>query len=254
MRFARTARSHISRVALLLTVAAVSCSAVFLIGATAHATVTSPVDAGQLVVVDADNPSKVLTHGGSATKFSFRLPPGASCPGDSENDQWRVQSFLVPSTYDPGALRYGEIAPDGQGLWALYSLDTHAFVHILTLPNSQPGQPGIIDALPAFSFVLFPPGTLPDGTYRVGIACTYFRDTAKYWDTQFVLTRSSDDQPGQLEWRVAGASTATTTSGSRSSGIRWVFVGIGILAVAALTSIVWQRTARRTRPLLKEHS
>ena len=246
-RKALSAGTNTRRILLVVTAAISVCgSATLLPAITARASVPPPVDAGDLVVVDAGNPSKELTHGGSATKFTFRLPADASCPGDSENDQWRVQSYLVPATYDPGTLHYGDIAPEGNGLWALYSLDTHAFVHILTLPNSQAGLPGRIDTLPAFSFVLFPPGTLPDGHYRVGIACTLFRATAKYWGTEFIVTTSPNDQPGQLEWRVAGVPSGTTKGSSGSTGTGWALVGVGVLGIAAVTFTLWQRNARRT--------
>lgn len=254
MRNLLSARPITRCILVLVTIVFSGGSTALLFGTTALATTTSPVDAGDVVVVDASNPLKELDHGGSATKFTLRLPADASCPGDSENDQWRVQSFLVPATDDPGALHYGEIAPEGDGLWALYSLDTHAFVHILTLANSQPGLPGRIETLPAFSFVLFPPGTLPDGHYRLGIACTLFRATAKYWDTELILTTSPDDQPGQLVWRVAGANADAPRSSAGSSDGRWAVVGVGVLGVAALIFVLRLRADRRSRPLLKEHS
>ena len=223
--------------------------------ASAQATtpVGPPVRAGDLVLVDATNPNHELTNGGSATRFTLRLPADATCPGDSENDQWRVQSFLVPATDDPGALHYGEIGPDGDGRWAMYSEDTHAFVHILTLANSQAGQPGRIDTMPTFSFVLFPPGTLPDGRYRVGIACTWFRTTAKYWDTVLVLTTSPTDTPGNLVWRVAEPPHTSKNEPNSSFG-RWAVVGAGLLGVVAITLVLSRRNGRRIRPLAKEHS
>jgi hypothetical protein len=245
---------HRRRVALLVTIVASICgSLVSILGATAHASVSAPVRAGDLIIVEADNPLKELTRGGSATKFTLRLAAEESCPGDSANDQWRIQSFLIPAADDPVALSYGEQGPDGDGRWPLYDLATHPFVHILTLPNTQVGLPGRIDAMPVFSFVLFPPGTLPDGHYRLGIACTYFRETAKYWDTELVLTTSPDDEPGQLDWRLANApDTAENDNGSGSSTTLWLVLGAGVLGAVALTFILWQRSARRTTPLLKE--
>jgi hypothetical protein len=227
-------------------------STALVLGPTARASVASPVDAGEVVVVDATNPSKELTHGGSATKFSLRLPADATCPGDSAHDQWRVQSFLVPATDDPANLVYGVVTPDGDGRWSLVDGETHPFINVLTPENSQAGLPGQIGAIPAFSFVLFPPGTLPDGRYHVGIACTYFAKTAKYWDTELVMTTSPDDVPGQLTWRVTDAPKVAGDSGN-SAG-RWVALGSGCLAIVILMFVLWQRSARQTRPLLKEPS
>jgi hypothetical protein len=246
---------HLKRVALLVSIVASICGVQSILAATAHATVSAPVRAGDLIIVEADNPLKELTHGGSATQFTLRLSVEESCPGDSANDQWRIQSFLIPAADDPVALNYGEQGPDGDGLWPLYDLATHPFVHILTLPNNVAGLPGRIDAMPEFSFVLFPPGTLPDGHYRLGIACTYFRETAKYWDTELVITASPDDQPGQLTWRLANAPVAPeTVDKSGSSAFVWISLGAGFLGAVALTFILWQRSARRTTPLLKEQS
>src|SRR5262245_29250980 len=55
------------------------------------ASVEDTVDAGAVSVVAADDPSRVLTEGGSADAFTLRLPEDAVCPGDSANDDWRVQ-------------------------------------------------------------------------------------------------------------------------------------------------------------------
>jgi len=107
--------------------------------------------------------------------------------------------------------------------------------------------------IPTFSFVLFPPGTLPDGRYRVGIACTYFRKTAKYWDTELDLTTSATDQPGNLVWRVVGLPDTPKSSSDSSIG-RWAGVAAAVVGVTALALVLWQRSARRTKRLLKEQS
>lgn len=222
-----------------------------LAGSTASATVGSPVNAGRVVVTDASVSSRELTQGRSATQFTLRLPPGAGCPGDSANDQWRVQSFIVPSTDDPGALRYAEVAPAGDGRYALYDVFTAPFVHILTDANSGPGRPGVISPLPALSFAVFPPGTLPAGRYRIGIACTLFRETAKYWDTEIVITQSPGDEPGQLTWRLAAVPAVIASSDQGSN--QWLLPSVGVLGAAALGLLLWRRsTHTSTTPLSKE--
>ena len=62
--------------------------------------------AGTAQIVTADDQSV----GGSRTAFALRLPNGASCPGDSADDGYRVNSFVVPAT-----VRVEDIAFDGQG-------------------------------------------------------------------------------------------------------------------------------------------
>jgi hypothetical protein len=253
-RVLRSARRR--RLALLVTAAvAVVGSSLPLFASTTHASVGAPVHAGAVVVVDPSDPTKALSHGGSATKFTLRVPASATCPGDSAHDQWRVQSFLVPVNDDPAKLVYGLVTPDGDGRWSLVDGETHPFINALTLANSVAGEPGQIPNMPTFSFVLFPPGTLPDGRYRVGIACTYFAKTAKYWETELVIASSPNDRPGQLVWSTADVPLpSTTVHGSGSSIAQWAAVGAGVCAVAALTLAFRQRNARRTRSLVKEHS
>jgi hypothetical protein len=255
MRSSTTHAGHRRRsTALVIAVLSFCVPMVSVLDATAHASVDAPVRVGDVQIVEQDNPAKQLSHGGSATKFSLRLVPDEACPGDSANDQWRVQSFLIPAADDPLTLHYGEQGPDGVGQWALYDVATHPFAHILTLPNTQLGLPGRIDAMPTFDFVVFPPGTLRDGRYRLGIACTYFRETAKYWDTQIILTTSPDDQPAQLTWRLVGTPvTSETESGRGSSTTVWLVLVAGLLGAVSLAFILWQRNARRTTSLSKEH-
>ena len=62
-----------------------------------------------MVVVDPSD--AVLEGGGSATPFGLRLPEGAACQGDSADDSYRVEAFLVPEGTDPGSVVYGELAP-----------------------------------------------------------------------------------------------------------------------------------------------
>jgi hypothetical protein len=212
------------------------------------ATIDAPVRSGDVVVVSSTDGSHELTHGGSATKFSLRLPPGAACPGDSANDQWRVQSFVVPATDDPSTFKYTSVAPAGDGRYALYDVQTHPLINSLTQENLAPGQPGVIPAIPPLSFAVFPPGTLPSGTYRVGIACTLFRATAKYWDTQLVLTATPSDKPGQLEWRLASVPATAINDSSNGSSL-WIVAAVaaGVAVAGALGWFFWRPSTRKAR-------
>lgn len=198
-------------------------------------------DAGEAVVVDAGNPSKRLTDGASATVFTLLLPDGAACPGDSANDQYRVQSFVVPASHDPGALVYGSIKPEGDGRWSLYEVNTRPLVHALTEMNDGAGQPGRIGGFPPLSFAVFPPGELPEGRYRIGIACTRARRTERYWDTELVLTEVAEDEPGQLHWRAAGAAAVP------SSGDGWSGTTVLVLAAVGAGTAAATFLLRRSR-------
>ena len=212
------------------------------------ATVDAPVRSGDVVVVSSSDGSHELTHGGSATAFSLRLPAGASCPGDSANDQWRVQSFVVPATDDPSTFKYTSVAPAGDGRYALYDAQTHPLINSLTQENLAPGHPGVIPAIPPLSFAVFPPGTVPSGTYRVGIACTLFRATAKYWDTQLVVTATPRDKPGQLVWRLARLPAIAINDSSNGSSLSIVAaVAAGLAVAGALGWFFWLSAARKAR-------
>lgn len=198
------------------------------------------VRGGDLALVSATSSDHVIRDGVSATIFGLRLPDGATCPGDSAHDQWRIQSFVVPAGVDPGQLTYDEIKPVGDGRWALYDVDTNPYVHVLLEPNAAAGSPGRIAAVPPLSFAVFPPGTLAPGPYRVGLACTYFRQTATFWDTEVVLTADPADQPGQLTWTVP---SAPTESGRPGSSRRWLFGGIAAAALTTLAVVVARQRA-----------
>jgi hypothetical protein len=213
----------------------------------ATATVEQPVRAGDLRVVLFDDPTKVAERGGSATRFTVKFPDGAACPGDSANDQWRTQSFVIPVGTDPITLGYNNARPEGEGNWPLYGDDTVPYINQLLFKNPEPGKPGEIPPVPALSFATLPPGSIADGQYRVGIACTYFRHTAKYWDTEFVFVNDSTDVPGQLTWRLASSPPAQPDGPDVST--RTVLVALCALVLAG-SAIVFVRLSRsgRSRP------
>ena len=200
--------------------------------------------AGDVVVIDGRNGSELLSSGGGATPFSLRLPPGASCPGDSANDNYRVQTFVVPAADDPAALTYESQKPAGDGRWALYDVNTTPYVQVLTEVASAPGQPGRITPLSQLRFAVFPPGTFPDGRYRIGVACTQWSDTVQYWDTEIdvVADPGADpaEDPAQLRWAVVGAPAPSGVAGSS--------LLVGMTAVGLLVAIAVFALRRRTGP------
>lgn len=220
--------------------------------------IDDPVDLGSIAIVLGDRPTQQVDEAGSGEEFGIRLPPGASCPGDSANDQWRVQTFIVPASEDPASLTYDAVGPVGDGLWALYGTDTNPLVHGLTARNSGPGEPGLITGLPSISFAVFPPGTLPDGTYRIGVACTHFRETASYWDTEIEIESSADDEPAGFVWKVLDQSSASGASSQDAGGSNWAILAVvAVLAIAAGGfALTKRRRARQTtaHAIVKEQS
>ena len=68
---------------------------------------------GEHVLIATAGVVLLRESGGSATQFSVDLPKDSMCPGDSENDNWRLQTFIIPGDVDPGTLTYSVIGPTG---------------------------------------------------------------------------------------------------------------------------------------------
>lgn len=200
------------------------------------------VRAGKAVVVSDAGSTDRRDSGGSATTFSLQLPQGASCPGDSANDNYRVQSFLVPARDDPGTFTYYSDSAVGPGRYALYDIHTNPYIQAQTANATKPGGPGPIVDIPALNFAVFdkPPGLLPPGRYHIGIACSLWNKTVRYWDVDIQLTAAPADLPAHLEWRVVGTHPA-----KRSNWLRWA-LGAGAVLAAGFALLSWL-ASRRSR-------
>lgn len=207
-------------------------------------------DAGDATVVAGAGSSTRLDEGGSATEFSLRLPKGASCPGDSADGNYRVQSYMVPDSIAPADVQYDGLGPkpNAYGDWAtfrqpLYDTATNAFDTAQTANAAKPGLPGRIVNLPTFTFDVYRPGELPEGRYHVGIACTLSNRPVRYWDTELVLTRSPDDEPARISWALAartGVAEASSSSVPAAAGVL-----VGVVAAAGVHVLKRRRHSRR---------
>jgi hypothetical protein len=201
--------------------------------------------AGALTIIDINGGYGPLTRGGSGSEFLLRLPTEATCPGDSAHDQWRVQTWIVPASVDPLTIGYGLRGPKDPGQWPMFDL-YGAVVEQVTLPqNTAAGQPSFIPALPQMTFARFTTEMLPPGTYRVGVACTLFREMASYWDVEIVVEASAADKPGGFVWHLAGAPATSTPA---SSNATWWFVGAGALTVLVVGLVLVLRSRRHSHP------
>lgn len=201
---------------------------------------------GDAVVVEGGKPkSPRISHGGSKTLFSLELPRGASCPGDSANDNFRVQGFMVPAIDDPGKLKYESIQPEGKGRWGLFDENTTSFAQMFTAKKDEPGGPGMLLELPRFTLSVFPPSMLKPGDYRVGIACTLYNETITYWDTPMSIVNDSGDKPSGLRWSVPGLDDLNAAGGDGDGFpvIGWL-IPLGAL-IATCVGVVGVRKRRR---------
>ena len=202
---------------------------------------------GEILIATASAPNDVLTHGDADTEFVLVLPDGASCPGDSQHDQYRFQSFAIPVGDRPEEIAYGPIGPEPEtpGRYAMFLTDTSSFVH-LTLPsNPLAGMPARIPLLPAMSFAVVAGAPIPTGEYRIGVACTLFTTTTTYWDVDVVITKTAS---GDLRWRRSDVSPDVVRSHESGHLWWWLAAGIGTLTVAG-AAVVMLRRLRTSPPL-----
>lgn len=189
--------------------------------------------AGSVTVMRADDPGTTMQSGRAEDRFLVKVPVRAACPGDSVNDDYRVQSFIVPVSDDPSALEYEALKPVGDGRWALHNTFGTRWVQQGTTNNTAPGSPGLIDESPVLTLDYFQPGQLPAGTYRVGLACTLGSSTTRYWDARLQL---SDDAavPG-ARWTVLDQ-----VPYSAPSGTNWILPAfVAVVGFAILFAGSW---------------
>lgn len=194
---------------------------------------------GTAVVVVGEGSSAHRNRGGSATSFSISLPNGASCPGDSRDGGYRVQSFMVPGSFDPATLVYKSIGPQGQNLYPLFDVYTQSFDQRQTANADTPGGPGRIVNIPTFDYKVIPPGTVNSGVYHIGIACTLINRTVRFWSTDIVITLSAADRPAGFTWRVANP----PPSGGVSAGAMGVAFLLAALAAVAIVVVYRRRSS-----------
>ncbi len=220
-------------------------------------------DAGDLLVVTGANSRNALLEGDGNTTFSVALPVGATCPGDSANDGWRIQTFIVPAATDVPALEYGATRPDGDTMYALYTTEGRPYTQVLLGQNAEPGLPGLILDFPPMSFAPFTPDLLPVGRYTIGVACSYFEIGERFWDAQIELTEDRDVQPGERRWRVidpanpSAASNGVAVASSETSGLPTLAIVLLVIVTAAggaSALLIRRRNQPLAEPLAKERT
>jgi hypothetical protein len=187
--------------------------------------------------------------GGSNTQFTLELPAGAACPGDSANDGYRVQSYMVPAAVDPLTVTFNGLGPTPVAYGSypdfretLFDLETNSFASVQTADATAPGEPGPIINLPFFSFGVYAPGDLPAGRYHLGLACTLLNEIVTLWDTEIEVTDAPDDTPAQITWQVIGS---VDSDGRTGTGPAVPVAGAAALALVAF-AVARRRHAQPT--------
>jgi hypothetical protein len=201
----------------------------------AAASLPQPTRSGDVQVVEVADPGKPLFEGGSTGSYAVVLPSGASCPGDSANDDYRYQGYLVPEGLDPATIRYNSVGPVGTNEAALFRADTDALIDQFTIANDVPGEPGVLPPIPPLSFNSYVPGFVAAGNYRLGIACTYFGTTTNYWDIEVRISADASDEPANVHWVVLSAPTkADSHSVSSTKVVVWLLAGVAVVVVGGV--------------------
>lgn len=244
-------RSFAGSAARLLLVGAAAATSVLALPTTSVMAGTEPerpsieeaTDEGAVVIATSEG--EPASNGGSATPFRVILPEGAACPGDTASNNWLVQTFLIPAGDDPGTVEYGVIGPEGTQ-FPLYAIDTRPVAHQVTRIATVPDGEGVINALPDLSFAVFPPEYIPPGEYTIGVACTFFRQTARYWDAPIVIEADPDDEPARLSWRLPDAAPFESPTDDDSGTGWWLWGGGAAVVIAAAVLIIRRRRAPRS--------
>lgn len=213
--------------------------------------------AGLLVApASAQEPEVGVAHvtpaeGGSTTPFRVDIPPGASCPGDSAEDGYRVNSYMVPVAVPALEVTFDGMGPTPASFGTydtfrepLFDIDTNSFVSRQTANAEAPGDPGPILELPEFSYGVYEPGDLPPGRYRIGITCTLLNEIVLIWDAEVEVTEDADDDPAQIRWRVVSAPPVEEASDS-SFAVGSLAVGAVLATGLAVFAIRRRGTQRR---------
>jgi len=210
-----------------------------------------PKNVGSIVLTTPDGDP--ITKGNGLTPFFAQLPPNSTCPGDSANDQWRVQTFFIPSTDDPLTVKFGPAGPTPlfQGQYPMYFTQRWLAVNLLLLRNPGPGKPGRIPSLPALNYAgLVAVGhPFPGGRYRIGVACTFGGVIDKYWDTEVTISSGEPDKPEAITWTALDAPVVAATPKSSSLSGLWITLAV-LGAAAAIVSLLVSRSRNaRSRSL-----
>jgi len=219
--------------------AVVTVGLVSTLGVGALPSVAGAATEGPAVITEVGSPTP-LHSGGSAVPFGVALPSGASCPGDSAHDGYRVDSYLVPKGTSATDVNFATNIPS-RG-WGYFTTYGRYFGGV----NTAEGTGAIVGIPPSFTWSHFTPGQLlpggvPSATWEGGIACADVHGkVTDYWNTEITITADASD-PGGFNWRVVHEGPLP---GSTDTAL---WVGIGLLVVASLSAAYALSARRRDR-------
>jgi hypothetical protein len=169
-----------------------------------------------------NNGTATLTQssGTGATNFTINLGGSASCPGDG-NAGYRWQTFMIPAAADLEAtLTFGSGGPTAVGSeFRVPLFDTNGSPVVSKLPDIAvaPATTGGISGIPNFNFQVFSPGDIPNGTYKIGVACTLGvagpTQLKSFWSQRITIANDpTNTDNAKIDWVVGDTPPTTTTT------------------------------------------
>jgi hypothetical protein len=204
-------------------------------------------DVGDITL--SGNDGKVVTSGDGTTEFFVELPDGATCPGDSANDQWRISTFLIPVGDDPLDILFGSTGPEPpwSGSYPLFDHQGLPMSFKMLRRNDSAGEPGLVEQLDPSSFRMIAENQVVAGRYRMGVACSYFTQTTQYWDAEIDISAApSNVDPAGLTWSMPNVVAPVADSESGSSSTALVIGAIAAAVLAALFFMFRRTNSSRT--------
>lgn len=142
--------------------------------------------------------------GDSGTEIWMQVAPAdRTCPGVGAT--WTT--FVVLSDVDPDLVRHDGSGPVG-GTVARPALALESYTDGEPLVSMPVGPDGSFGVAPAIGFRFLEPGTLPDGRYRVGVACAGppasggRRVTTRTWWVEMRIDGDPAAGPAGFRWTV----------------------------------------------------
>lgn len=191
-----------------------------------------------------------LSSGGSTTNFSVSLPANAACSGDTQNDGYHVESYLVPQGTTVTSITFSNHPSTGYGFadntGKYYGSQNTAPTtgQIVGIPtNFEWGSWVSADGVPLATFLYN--GT--SGIWEAGIACANSSGTlTDYWNTEVTFTASQSD-PNGFTWAAVPGVPGSTPEESLA-----VVLPVGAVAVLGGGLAYSRRRASREGKLAQE--
>lgn len=206
-------------------------------------------DVGDVRLVDVDG--HVINSGSGDTSFFIVVPDGAACPGDSANDQWRAQTFLLPEADDVLSVWFGSTGPEPPWEANHYPMFENQnglpMSQMMLRRNATVGEPGIVEQSGETNFRVHAENDIASGRYRIGIACSYFRQTTQFWDLVVDIDAPAGSDPARLSWKVVAAPGAAVPATSDGDGGDLLSRSLVVLGVLILLAVAVSTRRARTR-------